>query len=157
MARTAASVPSALHSGNASSLGEALPPAIRQDAGCLLVERERTLGVKERGAVEQFDQRLGALLQPRHGGEKLFTQRWIERRSETARRAVLGQDRLQGRDEPLVRGLAQIVAVEVFELGEVEARRRASNAAQVERCDHLIGGEDFLVAVAPAEADEVVA
>ena len=55
------------------------------------------------------------------------------------------------------RRLAHVVAVQVLELREIEARRRPSDAAEIEGLDHLLGGENFLVAVAPAEADEIVA
>ena len=82
------------------------------------------------------------------------------------RRQLGGERRPAGdvRQHPLdlgqeigVGGLAHIVAVEALELGEVEARRRAADLRQVEGRDHLLGGEDFLVAVAPAEPHQVVA
>ena len=53
--------------------------------------------------------------------------------------------------------MADVVAVEAFQLGEIEPRRRAADAGQVERGDHLLGGEYLLVAVAPSEPDQVIA
>ncbi len=52
---------------------------------------------------------------------------------------------------------AHVVAVEAFELGEIEARRRAADLRQVEGRDHFLGREDFLIAVAPAEPHQIVA
>jgi hypothetical protein len=56
-----------------------------------------------------------------------------------------------------VAGLADVVAVDVGELGEVEAARRLVDVADVEPLDGLLGGEDLGVAVAPAETHEIVA
>ena len=53
--------------------------------------------------------------------------------------------------------LADVVAVQAFQLGEVEAGRRAADLRQVERGDHFLGGENFLIAMAPAEPHQVVA
>ena len=56
-----------------------------------------------------------------------------------------------------VAGLPQIVAIEAFELGKVETRRRAPDLRQIEGCHHLLGREDFLIAVAPAQPHEIIA
>ena len=53
--------------------------------------------------------------------------------------------------------LAQIVRVEVGELHRVEARRRAADARQVEPLDRLLGRDDLVVAMAPAQPQQVVA
>ena len=49
------------------------------------------------------------------------------------------------------------MAVEALELGEIEPRRRAADLRQIERLDHLLGRENLLVAMAPAEPDQIVA
>ena len=49
------------------------------------------------------------------------------------------------------------MAVEIFELGEIEAGRRLADSIQAEPLDHLFGREDLVVAMAPAEAREIVA
>ena len=49
------------------------------------------------------------------------------------------------------------MSVDVLELGEVEARRRAANRPEIERVDQLFGGEEFLIAVAPPEPRQIVA
>src|SRR5215203_1386202 len=64
---------------------------------------------------------------------------------EAARGTMLGQDGLERRHELLVGGLPDIVAVEVLELREVEARRRAADLVEGEGVDHLVGREDLLV------------
>ena len=49
------------------------------------------------------------------------------------------------------------MSVDVLELGEVEARRRAADRPEIECVDQLFGGEEFLVAVAPPEPRQIVA
>ncbi len=49
------------------------------------------------------------------------------------------------------------MAVEAFQLGEIEAGGRAADAWQVEGGDHFLGGKYLLVAVAPSEPDQVIA
>ena len=61
------------------------------------------------------------------------------------------------RQKLFVGRLAKIVRIEVGELGCVEARRRAADARQVEPLDCLLGRDDLVVAVAPAQAQQVVA
>ena len=136
--------------------GEARPSLDEQGA-CLVVELQRPLGIEVVGAVEELDERLGALLQARHGGEELRPQLRGEGRARgRASGPISGRIASSACDELLVGGLAHVVAVEVLELGEVEARRRAPDRGEVERLDHLLRREDLLVAVAPAEPDEVV-
>ena len=60
----------------------------------------------------------------------------------------MGQELVDGREQIGVGALPDVMAVEAFQLGEIEARRRAADLRQVERRDHLLGGEDFLVAMA---------
>src|SRR3546814_3450910 len=53
-------------------------------------------------------------------------------------------------------GFAQIMAVEIFELFEVEARRRAADMSEVEPFGRLRAADDFVVAMPPAEAEEII-
>ena len=67
------------------------------------------------------------------------------------------QQLLERGDQIGVGGGADVMAVEIFQLGEIEARRRAADLRQIERGDHLLGREDLLVAMRPAEPDQIVA
>ena len=67
------------------------------------------------------------------------------------------QDALDLGEELGIAGFAHVMAVEVFELGKIEARRRAPDLRQIEHRDHLLGRKNLLVAVAPAQPDEVIA
>ena len=49
------------------------------------------------------------------------------------------------------------MAIQIVELGEVEARRRTANGVDVEPLDGLFGRDDLVVAMAPAEAEQIVA
>ena len=47
---------------------------------------------------------------------------------------------------------AQVVGVDALQLGEIEARRAAADAVDVEPGDHVVERHDLVVAMAPAEA-----
>ena len=64
------------------------------------------------------------------------------------------QERLH---ELLVIRVAHIVAVQILELDEIEARRRPADAIEIEPVDHLVGREDLIIAMAPAEPGQIVA
>ena len=49
------------------------------------------------------------------------------------------------------------MAVEVLELLEVEARRRLADVVEVEPFDRLLAADDLVVAMAPAEPQQIVA
>jgi hypothetical protein len=49
------------------------------------------------------------------------------------------------------------MTVQILELDEIEPCRRASDRIETEPLDHLLGRHDLVVAVAPAEPDEIVA
>ena len=49
------------------------------------------------------------------------------------------------------------MAVQAVELGEVEARRRAPDAVEIEPLDRPLGRDDLLVAAPPAQAQQIVA
>src|SRR5215203_251535 len=72
--------------------GEALAPAAFEQRAGLVVEGERPLGVEVIRAVEKLDERLGALLQARHGGEELAAERLLDARADAARRPELRHD-----------------------------------------------------------------
>ena len=129
----------------------------REQRRGLVVEGERAVGKDEPGAVHQLDQRLGSLLQPRHGGEQLRAQLRRQLGGELGSAGDVREHALDLGQEIGIGRLAHVVAVEALELGEVEARRRASDLRQVERRDHLLGRKDFLVAMAPAEPHQIVA
>src|SRR3546814_8065087 len=48
------------------------------------------------------------------------------------------------------------MAVEILELFEVEARRRAADMGKVEPLGRLRAADDLVVAVPPAEAEEII-
>src|SRR4051812_4084659 len=48
------------------------------------------------------------------------------------------------------------MAVEAFELLQVEARGRAADMVEVEPFDGVVAGDDLLVAMAPAEPEQIV-
>ena len=59
--------------------------------------------------------------------------------------------------EGLIVGVADIMAVEVFQFGEVETGGGAADTAEIEGIDHFLRGKYLLVAMAPSEPDQVVA
>ena len=71
------------------------------------------------------------------------------------------QRRLQSRcdqvEQNAVVGLKQVMAVEAGQFVEVEARRRLAHGIQVEPGDGLWAGNDLVVAVAPTQAQKMVA
>ena len=69
----------------------------------------------------------------------------------------IGQGVDQRLEKLVVARRAHEMAVDVLELGEVEARGRAADRRQVERGDQLLGGEELLVAMAPAEPRQIIA
>ena len=77
--------------------------------------------------------------------------------SESGRPRIALEPLGDERDQPVIVGSANIVAVEAVELGEVEAGRGAADGVDVEPLDRLLGREDLVVAVAPAEAQQIVA
>ena len=131
-ARTAASIAVRRPVGDApsssgSSAAEHRRAPRRQQRGRLLVERSGRSAQMKR-AVDQLDQGLGALLQPRHARQAACA-RSCRRRA--CRRGVAA-GRYAAASSPARRAArrrrgADVVAVEVLELGEVEARRRAAD------------------------------
>ena len=117
----------------------------------LLVHRKRTGPHVERGGLGELDQRPRPLLEPRHAVHEAPHALRVHRQADgrEPRHDQLGK--------VVVRTLAQIVGVDAGELGEVEARRRPAHRGEVEQRHRLVGADDLLVAVAPAEPQEIVA
>jgi competence protein ComEC len=67
------------------------------------------------------------------------------------------QHALDAREQFLVRCLTNVVAVQIIELLEVEARGAFVDVVNIEPRDKLFGRNDFVVAVAPPESHEVIA
>ena len=162
-ARTAVSVLSAVQAGSARASGERLRGARASavpGAGGLC--RRARAAARRKGSAALSSSSTSVLARSFSPGmaARSFSRSARRRACRRAPRqaAVLGQDRLDA--PPRARSsleAAHVVAVEVFELGEIEARRRAADVVEIERLDHLLGREDLLVAVAPAQADEIVA
>src|SRR3546814_6934362 len=53
-------------------------------------------------------------------------------------------------------GFAQIMAVQIFQLLDVEARGRTADACNVEQFHGPFAGDDLLIAMAPAQAQQIV-
>ena len=123
----------------------------------LRIHRQRPLGEQEGGAVEKLDQRLGALLQARNRRAQLGALLLVELGCDLRPARQIGQGADERVVELRVARRAHVMAVDVLELGVVEARRRSADGRQIERGDELLGGEELLVAVTPAEPREIVA
>ena len=95
-------------------------------------------------------------------GEVACALRWRPERTRTAPHLLLEGGELgvelDGEvAQALVVALLDVVRVEVFELVVVEARRRLGAAFEGEPLYGLLRGEDFVVAVRPRQALQVVA
>ena len=117
----------------------------RQQLRRLLVQRQRPARRKVVDAVREFDDRLRALLQAGHRSHDLrarFAVDILSPRFDEFDRLIR---------QHLVRCRAHVVAVQIVELLEVDARRAAPNVVEVEPLDGLLRRNDLVVAVAPTE------
>src|SRR6201996_8397056 len=57
----------------------------------------------------------------------------------------------------LIVGTADIVRVEISQLGEIEAGGGPADAGKVEGGNHFLRRENLLIAVAPSEPDQIIA
>ena len=137
--------------------GDHGPSVGREQRRRLVLELDRPLGMEVASGIDELDQGLGALFQARHRVEQLLPQFRGELGGKLLAPGNMRQDTLDLGEELGVGRLAHVMAVEVFELGKIEPRRRAADLRQLERRDHLLGRKHLLVAVAPAEPDEVIA
>ena len=87
------------------------------------VHRQRARGEEEAGAVEQFDQRLGALLQAGHGLLQLREQCGVELGGKFFAAGEIGEGVDQRLRQLHIGRRAHIMAVHILELHEIEARR----------------------------------
>src|SRR3546814_5267073 len=53
-------------------------------------------------------------------------------------------------------GLPNIMAVQIFQLLQIETRRRSADAVQIKQFDRPITRNDFLVTIAPAEPQQII-
>ncbi len=78
-------------------------------------------------------------------------------RSDLGTAGQIGQAVKQRVEQLVVRHRAHEMAVHILELDEIEARRRTADRRKIKSLDHLLSREEFLVAVAPTEPQEIVA
>src|SRR3546814_3497657 len=102
--------------------------------------------------LRQLDQGPGPWLQPGHS--RTDTALCLSVNSECR---IRGQPCRHQFGQLRVVGLPDVVSVEAFELGVVEAGGGPADAAEIEPLDGLCGADDLVVAVPPAEAQQVVA
>ena len=95
----------------------------REQARGFVVERERALGKEIAGAFDEIDQGLGALFQTGHGRDQLGTQLRCELGGQFSPAREMPQYALDFGKKVRIGHAAQVVAIQIFELGEVEARR----------------------------------
>src|SRR5271166_3464409 len=127
-------------------------PRLGRQYGCRrLVDLQRTRGGNEARTVHQLYQGLGPFLQGSHGGEQLLAHLRRQGARELGSSGQVREHAVEFGEQISVGGPAQIMAIEALELGEVEARGRTPDLGQVEGLDQLLGGEDFLVAMAPTQ------
>ena len=119
----------------------------------------RRLGVTARGGrrrrkrrIGQFDQGLGRGPSARPCRRSGGPRRVVGAPASSSSWARIGRQ-----VESLGVGLAQIVPFRLSSLSKSMRARRPADAVQVEPFDRLVGRDDFVVAVAPAEAQQVVA
>ena len=112
-------------------------------AASSIVQRARR--EQEARAVGQLVQRMRPRLELGHGADQ---QLLLRVRAPSFGATSVG--------EPRVVGLADIMAVEVLELLEVEARRRFADMVEVEPFDRLLAADDLVVAMAPAEPQQII-
>ena len=147
------SLPPILHCGKRlRERGHGVTSIVIEQSHGLIIGPNRPRSEIEGGAFGKLHESLGALLEAGHGAQQ---DRFVRDRGRPSDR--LGKERPQRLDQMGIVGLAQIVAVEVGELGQVETRRRAADALEVEPVDRLFRGNDLGVAVAPAQAQQIIA
>ena len=86
---------------------------------------------------------LARSFRPGMAASSLARMRVVERRRRPRRPAGRAGSPSSASTRSRVGAGAHVVAVEVLELGEVEARRRAADAVEVEGRDHLVGREEL--------------
>src|SRR6187431_774010 len=69
-------------------------------------------------------------------------------------RADSGRDQ---RGKAIIISLANIMTVQIFELLEVETRGRTADIGEIEPLDRLVAADDLIVAMAPAQTQQIIA
>ena len=123
----------------------------------LVVECQRAGGDKELRAIDQLGQRLGAFLQARQCGRQFVPPGGGEAGREGGSTLRVRQIILDAGEEFGVVCLADVLPVEITELGKVEARRRFTDVGHVEPGNRLFGRKYLVVTMAPAEPRQIVA
>ena len=119
---------------------------------------ERAVAQRKRVASNSSTRVLARSFKARHGGDAACSRSaGVILPASSCPPAMCGSSCSSSAIRSASRAGADVVAVEVFELGEIEARRRAADLRQIESGDHLLGGENLLVAMRPAEADQIIA
>src|SRR5205085_6813220 len=131
--------------------------AVVENAFGFLVEWDWSIGPKKTRTVDDIEQRLGALFQARHGRKPLLSDRWRHLGRDFGAVGEMRQQPIDRFQQFGVAGLADVMSVEIFKFGKIKSRRRAADLRQIESRDHFLGGEYFLIAMAPAEAHQVIA
>ena len=117
-----------------------------QKSGCAFVGLQRPARKQEAGTVGKLVQIVRPGLKLGHGAD--------EERLLPAGNAEPRSDQI---GKPLVICLPDVMAIQILELLEVEARRRLSDMIEVEPFDCLLSTDDLVVAVAPAKPQQVIA
>src|SRR4029079_16806492 len=102
----------------------------------LVFQFQRALREQETRAVEQFDQRFRALFQARHDREDEFAN-FLEARREDGAIGQFGEEFFERIDQKFVGAVADIEAVQVFELRKIETRGGAADTIKIEQRNQL--------------------
>ena len=128
-----------------------LPRGLIQQLRGVRIQCDRSWSNIESSASGEIDQRRGAWFEPGHS-------RLEPRPPASVDAQPLGLEaRRDQRDELGIVDLAQIVGVQAGQPGHVEAGGAAADRVQVEPLDRLRGRDDLVVAMAPAQAQQVIA
>ncbi len=117
----------------------------------LVVKNERSTRNREQNRVRKLRDRLGAFLDQGQGAQQHVARFGVDNR---ALGLQVGGDQV---GQALRIALPNPVRIDEAQLGEVETGRRAVDVGDVEPFDGLGVVEDFVVAVRPAKASQVVA
>ena len=134
-------------------LGDEGPGFRRQEFFGRRIQVARTVRKQKFRTLNKFEQSLGTLFHRRHGGEQARA-RGV---GQNARRGFAGEKRDDFGDQGFIGCGADVMAVEIVEFFEIHPRGAFADMVQIEPFDGLGGGDDFLIAMAPAQPDEIIA
>ena len=98
--------------------------------------------------------RLGAFFEPGHRGERAARARCVD---NARRLSVAAQIRSIASTSASSSHAADVMRIQIVELLEIEAGRALADILEIEPFDGLLGGNDLVIAVAPAQPQQVVA